>query len=146
MAFVPPVEPPTVGPSSIAGGGAAPVQSLIDLPATALQQPTSGQAQDFARAVATPMDVQAARPAAGGGLVERIAQQASALAQHVQSPLATPASARGDAAAPSGKAEDISAAMISQMEHAYMVAIETTLASRGSTESTKVFNTLLKGQ
>ena len=32
------------------------------------------------------------------------------------------------------------------MQSAYAFAIETTMASRGSTETTKIFNTLLKGQ
>ncbi len=32
------------------------------------------------------------------------------------------------------------------MQGAYAFAIETTMASRGSTETTKIFNTLLKGQ
>jgi len=35
---------------------------------------------------------------------------------------------------------------VASMQGAYVFAIETTLASRGSTELTKVFNTLLKGQ
>lgn len=35
---------------------------------------------------------------------------------------------------------------VSQLQGVYTFAIETTLASRGSTESTKIFNTLLKGQ
>ena len=35
---------------------------------------------------------------------------------------------------------------VAAMEHAYFFAIETSIASRGSTEMTKIFNTLLKGQ
>ena len=35
---------------------------------------------------------------------------------------------------------------VGNLQGAYQFAIETTLASRGSTELTKVFNTLLKGQ
>ena len=35
---------------------------------------------------------------------------------------------------------------LESMQGAYALAIETTMASRGSTETTKIFNTLLKGQ
>ena len=58
------------------------------------------------------------------------------------------AAAPPDGAGPGGAASsrDAMAAAVSQMERAYMFAIETTMASRGSTESTKIFNTLLKGQ
>lgn len=35
---------------------------------------------------------------------------------------------------------------IAQLDHAYLFAVQTTLASHGSTETTKIFNTLMKGQ
>ncbi len=44
-----------------------------------------------------------------------------------------------------GGREVLSDAM-AQMQRAYIFATETMLAVRGSTEATKVFNTLLKGQ
>lgn len=77
MAVVSTIEPPTV--NALAGpGGSAPGQSSIDLPAAPLQQPSASQAQEFARAVAIPPDVQIAQPAGDGGLIERFAHQADA--------------------------------------------------------------------
>jgi hypothetical protein len=76
----------------------------------------------------------------------KIATQVDFLAKHLDAPQ-LPDKTAGDLGPHNGTSakEEMSAA-ISQMEHAYMFAIETTLTSRGSTESTKIFNTLLKGQ
>lgn len=59
----------------------------------------------------------------------------------VAAPAASPSAA--DASSPLTKSM---ADAVAGMQGAYAFAIETTLASRGSTELTKVFNTLLKGQ
>lgn len=64
--------------------------------------------------------------------------------QKSHAPTAPPASS----AVPQGEA-GLTASMqdaVRAMEGAYVFAIQATLASRGSTELTKVFNTLLKGQ
>ena len=106
-------------------------------------------------------------PPSSDSLTNRLAHQADALSRYVgglqdQLGHAIPSangSASADAAAeprvigPDGAhkggvtdgAADMRGA-VSQMERAYVFAIETTMASRGSTESTKIFNTLLKGQ
>nr|WP_298797137.1 hypothetical protein [uncultured Acetobacter sp.] len=55
-------------------------------------------------------------------------------------------------AQPAGQAETAvsdpanAAQLVSQIQATYTFAIETTLVSKGSTETTKIFNTLLKGQ
>ena len=139
--------------AAIQGPGSGGPQT-IDLPTEALQQPSGAHAVDFARAIAgaPSQEVQAAPPASADGWVDRIAHQADALASHLkmpptdgQSPEAASAAA-ADAPHAAGFDKDTMAAAVSQMERAYMFAIETTMASRGSTESTKIFNTLLKGQ
>lgn len=56
----------------------------------------------------------------------------AAAAPAAGSPVATPAQVMEQA--------------VSGMQDAYVFAIQTTMASRGSTETTKIFNTLLKGQ
>lgn len=58
-------------------------------------------------------------------------------------PAMPPASPATDASLPLTRAMEDA---VAGMQGAYVFAIETTLASRGSTELTKVFNTLLKGQ
>lgn len=119
--------------------------------------------------------VDAAAPAGEADIAKRISEQANSLAEHLKSmdpragtsapksaadshrmapTRADPAVTDGDKTAPKDKDKphitdaDRAAvdANIAQMEHAYVFAIEATLASRGSTEATKIFNTLLKGQ
>lgn len=115
--------------------------------------PDAGQAQ---RIVAT--ELRATPPSATDNLGSRLAHQADALMHRFNSiqtqPAPANAPAEGPANAPpamdSGSApsplEAGTAGAIGQMERAYLFAIEATMASHGSTESTKVFNTLLKGQ
>ena len=150
MAIVPSIEPPAPRPPAGLGDAAPPSSQSVDLPTAPLQQPTAAQAQDFAQAIAAaPIDVQPARSATDSNLMQHIAQQADAFTKHFKLPAETsaiPVSGHGDAAAMAGQPQDFASAAVKQMEHAYMVAIETTMASRGSTESTKIFNTLLKGQ
>jgi hypothetical protein len=125
----------------------------IDYAAEPLHQPSAAQATDFARAASVPLvsEMQAAPPPSADGLSHQIGRQMDALIAHLKGP----ESAKGSDAAATleggtkkevGLDKDRMAAAVSQMERAYMFAIETTMASRGSTESIKIFNTLLKGQ
>ena len=137
----------------------SPSMRTLDLPSAPPQPPTAAQSGDFARAAAASIpDVPAALPSTQEGLGGRIERQANALAVHLNTLTHTkqaPDSAPTPGAEPRQKAvadhkegmdkEKIDLA-VSQMERAYIFAIETSLASRGSTETTKIFNTLLKGQ
>ncbi len=122
----------------------------IHLPVEPMQQPSAAQAADFshAAAMAVPNDMRAALPSASNGLVDRIAHEAETLAARLKVPDETTRSAEAATgeAPQAGLDKGTMASAVSQMERAYMFAIETTMASRGSTESTKIFNTLLKGQ
>ena len=155
-----------VGSASGATGANVPSIQVADL---ASQPPAQVSAQDaaaFSRAVqmqdqvpgvASPMEVQAALPPSADSLSSRMSKQADALSHRFTSLQAQlnpapdnkpPAGQGTDAGSPAPmdahKAEIDSA--MTQMHSAYMFAIETTMASHGSTESTKIFNTLLKGQ
>ena len=116
------------------------------------QAPSAGEAAEFARASAAsaPEQMQAVPPASEPDLGQTLAQDFDGFVQRVHAsqqafgtdpsrPTASPAE-RG-----SGVRETIEQS-IGGMQTAYAFAIETTMASRGSTETTKVFNTLLKGQ
>lgn len=121
----------------------------VDLMATPPAPPSAAQASDFARATldATVREVPASLPPVSGSWAGRILHQVETLAGHLAMP-GEPAAAMPGVAGPGDAVSnrDAMSAAVSQMERAYMFAIETTMASRGSTESTKIFNTLLKGQ
>ena len=149
-----------LGPASpIATSHPADIQ-IVDLASRPAAPASAQDAAAFSRAVqasepsagaTASIEAQAALPPSADSLSSRLAKQADALSRQLSSmqaglnptPQATPA-AGGPAPTAFDKAETDGA--VAQMEHAYMFAIETTLASRGSTESTKIFNTLLKGQ
>ncbi len=119
---------------------------------------TSNEAAAFANAIsqsAPAEHVSAALPASAlGGIAAELAKEANAFTNHVQSAskgldvakpgLDQPQTGAGKADMPGMKASMDQS--IASMHNAYMFAIETTLASKGSTETTKIFNTLLKGQ
>lgn len=121
--------------------------------AGALAVPSVQQVQGFAAAAAAQpvAEVVAAPQAPHLALGERLMAQLDSLSQHLQSPPAVSASAQEgpSAAQERPQATDFAQQMeasIAQMDRAYMYAIEATMASHGSTETTKIFNTLLKGQ
>lgn len=158
-------------PAGPAGLGAMPPEMVPE-------QPSAAEAAAFAQAAGLPgpqagvAESWAARPAVGGSLGHRLAQQAESLAAHLRAPGAGLGDmggmgnlgAGGEGAMPGFGApgtmpagpHDLSQTLaankaeisqsLDRMERAYMFAIETTMASRGSTEATKIFNTLLKGQ
>jgi len=143
---VPPIAAQGPAATGVPGSTGAP---QVDLPAEPLQRPSAAQADEFARASGTAElhDVQATPPSSDGGLAGRIARQADALASQLKMPAAAGQPATADVQHEGGlSSKDTMNAAVSQMERAYMFAIETTMASRGSTETTKIFNTLLKGQ
>lgn len=155
-----------VGQSPSLDVNSAPASQTVDLGGTAFQQPTAVEVADFARAAAfRPIEeVRAAQPASADGLSSRLARQADALSAHLKtldptSQTSGASTASSDLAPREGGPSSADPAVkstgsekekmnqaVSQMERAYMFAIETTMASRGSTEATKIFNTLLKGQ
>jgi hypothetical protein len=135
----------------------SPAQDLRSLPTqevevsdTPLQQASHAQASDFVRAAATiPVhEVNVAPAQAPSGWTGGMANQIDSLASHLKVLDAGHKSA--DSTTPSKSpqidSKDAMSDAVSQMERAYMLAIEATMASRGSTEATKIFNTLLKGQ
>ena len=155
--------PGAAGPQAPGGPGTA-------APDVAVEKPSDAQAAAFAQAVGQfgPTESWAARPVSGGSLTNRLAQQAESLANHLRAPGAASAGLNGlggegealpafggPGAMPAGP-HDLSQTLaankveisqsLDRMERAYMYAIEATMASRGSTEATKIFNTLLKGQ
>lgn len=116
-------------------------------------------------------EVRAELPSLGGGIGDRLMQHMEQLTHRLGGlqngavsppssvmqpgamqpgapPTGTPAPARPGDGAPQATGLDRAGmdGAIAQIERAYMFAIETTMVSRGSTESTKIFNTLLKGQ
>jgi hypothetical protein len=82
-------------------------------------------------------------------LSSRLADQADDLSAHLAAlnPMSPSHDVPNSKAGPaSTAAKDQMDQAVAHMERAYMLAIETTMISRGSTEATKIFNTLLKGQ
>jgi hypothetical protein len=123
----------------------------VELAVASLQQPSPAQASDFAHAAATvPVhEVSAAPAAAPSGWTGGVASQIDSLASHLKVLDASHKSvdlASDSSHSPELNSKDVMSDAVSQMERAYMLAIEATMASRGSTEATKIFNTLLKGQ
>lgn len=140
------------GAQAVAGKPAADAGPSLDLMAAPHAAPSAAQASDFARAAldGPVRETSASLPPVSGGWASRVLHQVETLTGHLAMPGATasPAAAAPAGAEPGAVASgrDAMSAAVSQMERAYMFAIETTMASRGSTESTKIFNTLLKGQ
>lgn len=137
-------------PQGAVGDGALQGHPQVELMTHPAPQPSAAAAVDFAQAAraAPPPELVALPPARaelwGGPLMHRLE---NAVAQFKL----PEAGSAGRAPETSGPAEtafdkDSMNAAVAQMERAYMFAIEATMASRGSTESTKIFNTLLKGQ
>lgn len=167
--FAAPLAPvPAVAASGVQSTGGMPNIQVADrMPAPAAQD-----SAEFARAAAqatsaqgAPFDVPAGLPPSSAGVGANLMQQLEQLTHHLGSLQGAPPAGGGAsnaAAAPASnpQASDPQAAgphaagfdrasmdgAVAQIEHAYTFAIETTMASRGSTESTKIFNTLLKGQ
>lgn len=138
-------------PQTATSVGAPPGHPQVELMAQPAPQPSAAEAADFAnaaRAGAAPAEVMALPPARaeawGGSLVHRL----EAAMAHMKMPEAGTGGLTPETAgpAPTTLNRDAASAAVAQMERAYMFAIETTMASRGSTETTKIFNTLLKGQ
>lgn len=106
----------------------------------------------FERAAAPVQEVQAAPAADATTLGGHVASGVEALSQRLagwQKAHAAAASLPAAAPGPSGGVPSLTRAMedaVAGMQGAYVFAIEATLASHGSTEMSKVFNTLLKGQ
>ncbi len=97
-------------------------------------------------------EVQASRASIAQATGQDLTQRLQVLSEHLQgwqkpAPMdhAQPV-AGGHGSADNGGASTLSGDAMNQLQGVYTFAIETTLASRGSTESTKIFNTLLKGQ
>jgi len=122
------------------------------------QVPGAQDGAEFARAAqgasldqGSPLDQgasvdMAALPPASDGIGGALMRQVEQMTLHMGGLNASmPAHPPGGPAATGLNQADMQGA-VSQIEHAYSFAIETTMASRGSTESTKIFNTLLKGQ
>lgn len=143
--------------SDVAGASIAPIGALSPnalstvVADPVMQTPTAQQANDFAHAIATSAQDQlsAPLPADATRLSASINDNVNAFVRHVQSVGQMPQIGEHAAnSAPSGLSEvrqTVDESM-STMRSAYAFAIETTMASRGSTETTKIFNTLLKGQ
>lgn len=135
-------------------GGSPDLMNLqqVSLPTEPLQRPSDQQAADFAGAIegARPSEVEAGLPPSRDGLSDRISRQAEAMVSRLRLPDGSKEPSGSTMGAPTPHTASLDPAMmndaVARMERAYMFAIETTMASRGSTESTKIFNTLLKGQ
>ena len=121
----------------------SPMTLEVSLPDRPLQQPTEAQAADFARAATSVREVSAvpALPDSGLTLRDYLESWTSRLklADPRDEPLATRLPAQD------GHLFNIEE-LVRPMNDAYRFAINASLLSRGSTETTKVLNTLLKGQ
>ncbi len=145
---VPAMAVPTAQPTEVAGAPATQFAEKLDVPSL-------HEGAEFARMVAAsdPASIAAAMPQGSDGIASQLMRQLDQITHHL-------GMLHGGAAAPTGSGQVASPAAantpdavhagmdtaLAQMEHAYSFAIETTMASHGSTESTKIFNTLLKGQ
>lgn len=144
--MIEPVAPPA---ASIEGSHLRPADSG-ETPATP-ERPSESQAAEFSDAVAIPavreVDAAPVPPASGlaAGVVHRLEDATSQLDVFAAGRNSSSAAAGGSHANLDSSRQFISDA-IAQTERAYIFAIETTMASRGSTEATKILNTLLKGQ
>ena len=131
---------PNLGAGQAQEGSAAP-QALLKGDAAAFEH---------AAGVAVP-EVQAASVQDGSTLAGHLSSSLQDLSvqlagwQKAHATVAAPGASPSAADAPSSLTKSMADA-VAGMQGAYTFAIETTLASRGSTELTKVFNTLLKGQ
>lgn len=137
-------------PQGAARDGALQGHAQVELMTQPAPQPSAAAAVDFAQAAraAPPADLVALPPARaeprGGPLVHRLE---NAMAQLKMPEVGSGGRVPEASGQPeTGFDREATNAAVAQMERAYMFAIETTMASRGSTESTKIFNTLLKGQ
>lgn len=143
--------------SDVAGASIAPIgaaapnafQTVVADPV--MQTPTAQQASDFAHAIATsaPDQLSAPLPAEATRLSTSISDNVNAFVRHVQSVGQLPQvgeHAPGSSSSGLSEVRQTVDESMSTMRSAYAFAIETTMASRGSTETTKIFNTLLKGQ
>lgn len=137
------------------GGAAAPVPGVeaADLSVSARPVPSASDAAQFAHEVSHIQEVQASRASAAQSIGQDLTHRLQGLSEHLQgwqkpAPMEhTQAAAGGHASRSGGSMTGTpSGDAVSQLQGVYTFAIETTLASRGSTESTKIFNTLLKGQ
>ena len=159
-----------LGQAPGATGPASHAVEVADIASQGVSQgadrPSAQDAAAFARAAlaqdSSPAGVQAAAPPLTESLGSRLAHQADGLSRQIGGlqGLLTPdaasgTEAAGPAATPNGDGtgpaqatldKDEMNGAVAKMEHAYLFAIETMMASRGSTETTKIFNTLLKGQ
>ncbi|MGI4979448.1 MAG: hypothetical protein ACRYHB_03510 [Janthinobacterium lividum] len=119
-----------------------------------MPQATPTDADSFTRAAAKIPEVQVQPPSAaqalGQDLTHRLEQLSTRLQTSFQPPAENAPVRDGVSASSEGggapKPTDVVGSAVSQMQAVYAFAIETTLVSRGSTETTKIFNTLLKGQ
>lgn len=117
-------------------GAAAPGEGATELAvAQAVPKASPAEAAEFAQAVSA--DVRLPAPSTATALGQDLSQRMQSLSDYLQG-------WQGAAAAPgtAGAAPD----PVEQLHAAFTFAIQTMLASRGSTEATKIFNTLLKGQ
>ena len=147
MLPVPPIASQAL-PSGLPNLGAGQAQEGLAAPHALLK----GDAAAFEQAAGTPIhEVQAAsvqdRSTLGGQFSSGLQDLSVQLAgwQKAHAAAAAPAVSSAADGAPSSLTKSMADA-VAGMQGAYAFAIETTLASRGSTELTKVFNTLLKGQ
>ncbi|MFC5323901.1 hypothetical protein [Bradyrhizobium oligotrophicum] len=78
---------------------------------------------------------------------ERVQHNAAPELNLMPEPAASgPASSNNDGAGPGAEKPDAGRQALQMLEHAFSFAIEATLMSKISTESTRIFNTFLKGQ
>lgn len=100
-----------------------------------------------AHAVSFTQEVRAVQPSSAQALGRDMADRLQGLSDRLRG-WSTPAGVSpADKAGSPAQISPLQAGdAVSQLQAVYTFAIETTLASRGSTETTKIFNTLLKGQ
>lgn len=100
-----------------------------------------------AHAASFTQEVRAVQPSSAQALGRDMADRLQGLSDRLRgwsTPTAANPAEKGSGASQSSPLQAGDA--VSQLQAVYTFAIETTLASRGSTETTKIFNTLLKGQ
>ncbi len=144
---------PLGGPGQASLPGSLPTQGVDENAGANLADLQGFNAAAFSQAVdLRSPDIAAAPVTHASGQLNHVATEIRDLSTHLASwhkPDAATNSAAPtgtlDHAVPPSLTEAMGKA-VSEMQGAYIFAIDTTLASRGSTEATKILNTLLKGQ
>lgn len=134
----------TIGSLSGLAGAQQGVQGAADVrqEASLAPQMTERLGAEFNQAVQQEISFVPDQTSRAEVMGQALSQKLEGLSSYLDQWGSQPAPQTTDAASDPANA----AQLVAQIQATYTFAIETTLVSKGSTETTKIFNTLLKGQ